>query len=68
MPIPNFCRTYRLKVTHKAEMPQTANAPKVPRMLLINGVDFRGASFTIFKKLTVTGLSEEPLELPKTKT
>lgn len=54
IPIPEFRRTYRLK------MSIPANGKKVQ----LTGVDANGACYTLFKNLKVTGLSTSPGNFP----
>jgi len=56
MPIPKFRRSYRLKVALSEES-----------KINIEGVDSNGVSFTIFKTLTVKGLSDSNVTYPEAK-
>ena len=56
MPIPEFRRSYRLKVS-------LSNDSKT---LSVMGVDANGACYTLFKTLTITGLSPAATTYPKT--
>jgi len=65
MPIPEFRRSYRLRLIYDGRF-HDAEAEHKPK-LTIDGVDILGQTYKVFKKLTITGLSEEPVSFPMTK-
>ena len=54
VPIPDFRRSYRLKVSNSQDRVQ----------MNFTGVDANGACYTLFKALKVTGLSPAPETFP----
>ena len=56
MPIPEFRRSYRLKVSLSGDL----------KTLSVMGVDANGACYTLYKALTITGLSPAATTYPKT--
>ena len=56
IPIPEFRRSYRLKVSLSGDS----------KTLSVMGVDANGACYTLYKALTITGLSPAATTFPKT--
>ena len=54
IPIPDFRRTYRLKLSLSADK----------KKLLMTGVDSDGGCYSIFKSLKVTGLTQSAASFP----